>query len=51
VQQLRVLGEVVEMLVDPVLEHVEDAELDGLAVLLPEPLQVLGVSHLAGLVG
>ena len=29
-------------LVDPVLEHVEDAELDGLAVLLPEPLQVLG---------
>ena len=29
------------MLVDPVLEHVEDPELDWLGVLLPEPFQIL----------
>jgi hypothetical protein len=35
------LLKVVEVLVDPMLEDVEDAELHRLAVLLPEPFHVL----------
>ena len=40
------LLKVVEVVVDPVLEDVEHAELDGLRVLLPEPLQVQRHPHL-----
>ena len=35
------LLKVIEVLVHPVLEHVEDPELNGLTVLLPEALHVL----------
>ena len=42
VEQLTVLLEIVEMLIDPMLQDVQHPELDGLTVLLAEPLHVLG---------
>ena len=43
------LFKVVEVVVDPMLEDVEDAELDGLRVLLAEALQVERHPHLGRL--
>ena len=43
------LFKVVEVVVDPMLEDVEDAELDGLRVLLSEALQVERHPHLGRL--
>ena len=41
VQQLCVLREVVEMLVNPVFQHVDNAELYGSHVLFAKPFQIL----------
>ena len=50
-QQVCVFGEIVEMLVHPMFKYIEHSELDRLCVFLLKPFLILGVSHLAGLVG
>ncbi len=46
VQQVVVLFEIVEMLVDPMLENVEDSKLDRMRVFFSKPFHILSNPHL-----
>ena len=50
-QEINVLVKIVKVLINPVFEHVEHSELNGLNIFLPEPFLILDKPQSTGFVG